>query len=78
LTSTGSAKSKLGFWPELDRAEVKNSSSAEENQWNISKPKRSNKKPWALDRATKQKLIWLEPKSKQAGGRGTDAQRSKN
>jgi hypothetical protein len=62
----------------LDRAEVKTSNSVEENQWHIGEPKRSNKKPWALDRATKQKLIQLEPEFEQAGGRGTDARRSKN
>jgi hypothetical protein len=57
---------------------VKTSSSAEENQWHIGEPKRSNRKPWALDQATKQKPIRLEPESEQAGGRGTNARRSEN
>jgi hypothetical protein len=62
----------------LDQAEVKTSNSAEENQWHVGKPKRSNRKPWVLDRAMKQKPIRLEPESKQAGGRGTDARHSEN
>jgi hypothetical protein len=50
----------------------------EENQWHVGKPKKSNRKPWALDRATKQKPIRLEPESEQGGSRGTDTRRSEN
>jgi hypothetical protein len=57
---------------------VKTSSFAEENQWHVGKPKRSNRKPWALDRATKQKPIRLELESEQADGKGTDARCSEN
>jgi hypothetical protein len=57
---------------------VKISSSAKENQWHVSKLKRLNRKPWALDQATKQKPIRLELESEQVGGRGINARRSKN